>query len=140
MIKAVFDTVVFVRALINPYSFCGQFFFKYNYKFRLFVSKPIIKEILEVTQRPEIRRKYKTDKIDLREMLEILSQAENVRVKEVEKICRDEKDDIFLATALGAKADFLVSEDRDLLSLENYKGVKIIDSASFLKFLKERNL
>lgn len=137
MIKAVFDTVIFVRGLINPHSFCGQFFFKYNHKFQLFLSKPIVKEILEVIERPEIKRKYKTGLVNRKKILKVLSLAKNVRIKRIEKICRDEKDDIFLATALAAKTNYLVSKDEDLLCLKKYKEIKIINSSSFLKVLKK---
>lgn len=53
----------------------------------------------------------------------------------VEKICRDEKDDIFLATAFSGKADYLITEDKDLLCLKQYKEIKVINSSSFLKII-----
>ena len=41
------------------------------------------------------------------------------------------------ATALAAKADYLVSEDRDLLDLGEHKGIKIISCSELLAILKE---
>ena len=40
--------------------------------------------------------------------------------------CRDEKDDPYLACALAAKAQYIVSRDRDLLSLQKPFGIEII--------------
>jgi predicted nucleic acid-binding protein len=49
------------------------------------------------------------------------------------------KDDKFLATAYTAKADYLVTEDNDLLVLEEYKGIKIITAENFLEILERRS-
>jgi putative PIN family toxin of toxin-antitoxin system len=49
---------------------------------------------------------------------------------------RDVKDDPYLATALAAHADFIVSYDKDLLELKKPFGVEIIRPAQFLKLVK----
>ena len=41
-------------------------------------------------------------------------------------ICRDPKDDIFLALAGAIKADAIISGDQDLLVLGNFEGIPII--------------
>jgi putative PIN family toxin of toxin-antitoxin system len=45
---------------------------------------------------------------------------------------RDPKDDIFIACALGAEADFIISSDKDLLVLEKPFGIEIVSPAQFL--------
>ncbi|MGH2534243.1 MAG: putative toxin-antitoxin system toxin component, PIN family [Thermomicrobiales bacterium] len=52
-------------------------------------------------------------------------------------ISRDPNDDKFLATALAAHADFLVTEDNDLLVLGDYQGVRIVDARTFLSLLAD---
>lgn len=47
-----------------------------------------------------------------------------------------ELDDKFIATALEAKADYLISADQDLLDIKKYQGIKIIDAESFIKLFK----
>lgn len=49
---------------------------------------------------------------------------------------RDPKDDPYLAAALGANADAIVSYDRDLLDLEKPFGVEIIRPARFFQLLQ----
>jgi len=49
---------------------------------------------------------------------------------------RDAKDDPYLSAALGAKADCIVTFDRDLLSLDKPFGIPIITPAQFLKAMK----
>ena len=51
---------------------------------------------------------------------------------------RDARDDMFLACALAAQADCIVSNDRDLLVLEKPFGVRIITPAEFLRFMEEK--
>jgi putative PIN family toxin of toxin-antitoxin system len=49
---------------------------------------------------------------------------------------RDAKDDPYLAAALAARANFIVSYDKDLLELKKPFGVEIIRPAQFLKLVK----
>jgi uncharacterized protein len=49
---------------------------------------------------------------------------------------RDPKDDPYLAAALAARADFIVSYDKDLLDLGKPFGVEIIRPAQFLRLVK----
>jgi len=56
-----------------------------------------------------------------------------VEPKNVEKICRDPFDDYILAAAVTGKAKYLVTADKDLLILDEYKGVKVIKPNRFRK-------
>ena len=49
---------------------------------------------------------------------------------------RDAKDDPYLAAALAAHANFIVSYDKDLPALEKPFGIEIIRPAQFLKLVK----
>jgi len=50
----------------------------------------------------------------------------------VEPPCRDPRDNQFLALALAAEADALVSSDEDLLVLNPWRGIAIVTPAEFL--------
>lgn len=58
---------------------------------------------------------------------EIIEIADKIR-----GVCRDPDDDKFLACAVSASADFIVSGDRDLLDMDKYKSVRIISASEFL--------
>ncbi len=47
------------------------------------------------------------------------------------RVCRDVTDDGILACARTARADYLVTGDRDLLSLRAFEGIPIIPPRSF---------
>lgn len=134
MLRVVFDTVVFVRSLINPYGRWGELVFRHHGRYQLMMSKPIIKEILEVLHRPEIVKKFRTDiNLDLKTVIELLGRAPLVEVSKISAVSRDPKDNVFIATTEKAKADYLVSEDEDLLTLKSYKNIQIINALEFLR-------
>ncbi len=52
-------------------------------------------------------------------------------------VCRDPKDNQFLELGIGARIDFLVSGDQDLLSLKKVKGLKIVTPKQLLNLLEK---
>jgi predicted nucleic acid-binding protein len=66
------------------------------------------------------------------------TRAERVRraLTEIEGVCRDPADDVILATAIAAKAAWLVTGDQDLLVLEAYEGIAIVSPRQMLAQLE----
>lgn len=48
------------------------------------------------------------------------------------RICRDPKDDQSLEAAVAGAAEFIVSGDGDLLALDPFRGIQIVNPAAFL--------
>lgn len=139
MRRVVIDTVVFVRSLINPRSVWGRLVFDYAAAYRLIVSAPIVQEVTEVLHRPELTRKFTRTlpTRDVTTVLSFLTRAEAVELGELLPISRDPKDDKFLLTAALAGADYLVTEDRDLLDdFQEYQGVRVLTAAAFPRLLE----
>jgi uncharacterized protein len=133
----IFDTVVFVRALLNPHSFWGRLVFDHYHEYRLIVTPQIVREYVEVFQRPELTSRFSTLKgIDVARILESLQLAEVVMPEQEPQVSRDVKDNKFLAAAEATKADCLVSEDRDLLDLVEHEGTRIVPAYEFIQILK----
>ena len=64
---------------------------------------------------------------------ELLAQAMWVGVRgEVQGVARDPADDAILETAWKARADYLVSGDKDILCLGNFRQTTIISPARYL--------
>ena len=140
MHRVVFDTVVLVRALINPAGLWGRLVFSYFDRYRLVVSPSLVKEYMDVLHRPEITRRFRsTEGIDVRRAIEMIVRAEMFEPEKVPAVSRDAKDDKVLAVAQAANADFLVSEDQDLLTLVEYEGTRIVDARTFLALLPDRS-
>ena len=141
MLKVVFDTVIFVRSLLNPYSMWGIAVFRYTHLYRLFVSPPVLLEYLEVLHREELVQRFRTLRgLDSAQVIELLGRAEMVEIGEPPMISRDLKDNKFLATAEAAQADYLVTEDQDLLVLNEYQATKIIAMETFLAVLEREGV
>jgi putative PIN family toxin of toxin-antitoxin system len=136
--RAVLDTNVFVSALISPIGKAAAILKALrSRRFTLVSSPPINEEIIEVLNRPRIRDRYGLgDRIFdvsfiLWEVAELVIDLPEVRV------CSDPDDDKFLATAIGGRADYLVTGDvGDLLHLGEYKGVPIVSPREFVSRLK----
>lgn len=53
------------------------------------------------------------------------------------KICRDADDDKILDCAIAADAKFIISGDKDLLTLVQVQSIRIVSPTAFLKILKK---
>ncbi len=136
MIRAVFDTNVFLRSLINPHSRCGRLLDDFVDDYQLVLSPAIIREILEVLHRPRLRAKFPhITQLDIARVIALFEQATVVEPKDVLSVSRDPANDKFLACAKLARAEYLVTEDKDLLVLEFYEGSRICQPAEFIEQL-----
>jgi putative PIN family toxin of toxin-antitoxin system len=139
VIRAVFDTDVFLRALINPHSRCGRLLDEFAADYELVFSPAIVREVLEVLHRPRLRAKFpQITQLDVARIIALFEQAVVVEPRDVPPISRDPDDDKFLACARAARAKYLVTEDKDLLVLENYEGTRICQPAEFTALLEAR--
>ena len=78
--------------------------------------------------------KFGRDGWELQRMLdELLSQAIEVEITgEITGDSRDPKDDAILETAWRANAEVLVAGDKDLLTLVEFRGTKILRPSEYL--------
>src|SRR4051812_6127712 len=141
MLRVVFDTVVFVRALLNQHSVCGRLVFGTPDRYQLYLSTPLVIEILQVLAREEIVAKLERRRgayvYIIAGVLDTFQRALSVEIPIIPAVSRDPKDDKILATARAAGADYLVSEDQDLLVLDVYEGIKIVNAATFMHILSQ---
>ena len=63
-------------------------------------------------------------------LLELKSQLIEITAPVV--ACRDPKDDKFLSLALTAKADCIITGDKDLLVLRPFREIPVLSSTDFL--------
>lgn len=132
--KLILDTVVLVRALIQPGGKPGQLVYKWRDSFEWIVSHEISAEYLGVSSRPRLVRRFST----LRSrtiVADILAHATSVTPASIPAVCRDPHDDMFLAAALAGDVNYIVSEDLDLLSLREYEGIVICNSQAMINIL-----
>lgn len=132
--RAVLDTVTFVRALINPKGRWGRLLFDLADRYVIVLSPAIITEIVSVLYRPPLRRRFPqlAELPQLDRVLRLLEQAEVVEPEHEAAVCRDPTDDKFFACAVAGRADYIVTEDHDILEVGAYQGVRPISAAEFI--------
>ncbi len=104
-------------------------------EFELCYSTPILRELERTLQRPYFRARVSS--AELAEALHNL-EAHVTRVTidiAVVGVATHPEDDLILATAVSAGADYLVTGDQQLLALGSYEAVRIVAPRPFLAIL-----
>lgn len=98
-------------------------------------STELIEEFLEVASRPKFQKFFSESNIE--NLLELFdAYGKLINVNQNIDICRDPKDNFLLSLAVESKADYLVSGDSDLLTLEKIKTTKIVSWKDFTNEIK----
>ncbi len=100
----------------------------------IYFSAELYEEIIKVVNYPRIKKYVpENDFFELISLFrgKIIFTAPNISINE----CRDPKDNFLLELAVSAKADYLVTGDLDLLALNPFRGVKIVEPGEFEKVL-----
>jgi len=140
-----------IRAVIDTNLFISGFFANQGYTyqlqelwvkgaFELVVSEDILKEIKNTLLKPSIRDKLLLDIGEESEIIDLIKEKAVFVTEDLyktDKIKKDYTDNKFLACALEAKADYIVSGDNHLLEIKHFHGIQIIDARSFVKKITE---
>jgi hypothetical protein len=123
--KVVLDTNVLVSALIKAGK-PRDLFNKLVKNKQLVLSRAILEEFLDVIEDPKIA-KYASEK-DVTIFLNTLKNAARiVQVKSKFKAVKDDPDDdTIIRAAYDSKANYIISGDRHLLVLKQFKGIRIL--------------
>jgi putative PIN family toxin of toxin-antitoxin system len=134
---AAFDTVVVLRAYLNPQSRWGRLLAQHATTYRLVVSPPIVAESLDVLLRPELTRRFaRLAQLPTATVFGLLAQAAVVRPTALPSVSRDPDDDSFFATAKLGHASYLVSEDKDQLAVGEDESITVVTAEQFLRILE----
>jgi len=106
----------------------------------LVTSPALLAELAEVIERPKfdaiLVRSHTSRERSLAEIQEL---AEVITPEPLPMpVCRDADDDAVLACALAAQADLIVSGDADLLTLQEYQGIRIVDAATAMHLIEQQ--
>ena len=90
----------------------------------------LIAELKEVTQRPKLSKYFPENKVtELINLLDVLGKK--IETTSRHNLSRDPKDNFLLDLIEKSKADYLVTGDKDLLTLHPFKSAKIITPVEF---------
>ena len=133
MKRVVLDTNIFVSIALGGQV--GKINDKWKAgKFILVVSEDIVSEYLDVLQRPKLHLKSRTIATIVNR---IYRKAEFVTPEEhVSVVQADPTDNKFIEAALAGKAETIVSGDKHLLDLKQFRSIPIITARDFMNWLE----
>lgn len=131
MLRIVFDTNIFVSALLFNSQVCNQCLNHWiEGRTMVFTSPDLISEITLT-----LKRKGLSDE-SLRNLVHLLvTKTTALNPQTQTKTSRDPKDDFLLDLTQAGQVDYLVTGDNDLLVLSPWQNTQIIQPRHFLRLV-----
>lgn len=128
--KLVFDTNIFISAIVIPHSKAEKAILKIiEADDSLIISREIINEVLSV-----LSTKFHRDREAISHVAVYLSDlAQMVKPTKRLRILEDDPDNRILECALCGKADAIVTGDKEMLKLKGFEGIRIISLKEYLE-------
>ncbi len=98
-----------------------------------YASTEILEEYTETVEYLKYKFPGKKPKVPL---IDIEAKCRVIEVSTKVDVCRDPDDNKFLECAIDSKCYYIVSGDKDLLTVKEYEGIEIVTVAEFLEILK----
>jgi len=132
--KLILDANIYISAVLFGGKPGEVYLYGLREAYNLFVSPLILEEIDKC-----LAQKFDWDKKIVNayiKQIKRIAHYYNVQ-NTVSGICRDPKDDHILSLAVETDADYIVSGDKDLLSLKTFHAIKILDAGKYLEILEQ---
>ena len=135
--KIVIDSNVFVSSFYYAGNPRKVFDRVTNGLDELFITDDILTEIVSVMSRDKFASNI--DEIEayikIIESYSIKLSAKNV----LQNVSRDKDDNKILQCAMDGNADFIITGDKDLLVLQEFKEIKIVKPSDYLEIIKRNH-
>ena len=139
MPRAVLDTSVLVSAFLTPNGSVVRLLREpARSQYQLCLSEYILTETAETLLSKTRLGNYAYADMDVRDFIRwLMMHAEmTTGLPAIRAVPNDPKDDPIIATAVAAKADYLITGDRaHLLPIGQYEGIRIISPREFFDIL-----
>ncbi len=138
MIKITVDTNVLVSATFWSGASYQIIQLVESHKVELILSPSILEEFSEVLDYPEIQEKITGKNLEMKmTVAKIKELATIVHPSEKLNVVKDDPDDDnIIECAVAGKVDYIISQDKHLLNLKSYAGIKIITPEELLKMVR----
>ncbi|MCW7503572.1 putative toxin-antitoxin system toxin component, PIN family [Leptospira paudalimensis] len=136
MFKVLLDTNIYISAILfngKPKRVLQDLI---DEAFVGYISNEILDEIEETLAKPKIKLPNDFIQFTIEEIRNSTTIIKNKPLKDYLNL-RDRDDFHILETAFSANVDFLITGDKDLLTLEKIKGLKIITPDEYLRIKDE---
>lgn len=139
-VKAVIDTSVMVSVAFAKEGLARELRNMIaDEAFTLVASEKIMAELYRVLHYPRILKQFTPSEDDISEFIDMVMEKAVITQGRyaVDKIIDDPSDDMFLACAMEAEADCIVSRDPHIRNLKQFRGIEIIDVTTFVERVKK---
>ncbi|EGF56364.1 putative toxin-antitoxin system toxin component, PIN family [Bacteroides fluxus] len=127
--RIIVDTNLWISFLIGKKLSCLLDFLS-DEKVELVVSQELLDEILIVASRPKFKKYFSKEHLDM--LWDFMTQETSFyKIDNIPARCRDPKDDYLLELALISEANYLITGDKDLLSMGEIGSCQIITVMEF---------
>jgi putative PIN family toxin of toxin-antitoxin system len=106
--------------------------------FMLVTSKQILREFYQVLHYPRIIVRFTPSEDDINEFIGLIVEKALITegLYSANGITEDPADNMFIACALEAKADYIVARDPHLRNLKHFHGIQIVVVTTFVEKVK----
>ena len=129
--RIVVDTNVFVSAALKDKSLPSIALHLATQRAVLLKSAATEAQLLDVIARPYLAPLIAPATLDW--FRQLMAKAELVTITESIAACRDPTDDKFLELAVSGHADCILTGDADLLVLNPFRGIPIVNPSTFVQ-------
>ena len=137
-IRAVLDTNVLISSLIATQGHPHRLFVAWQKgEFTLITSEYLLQELQHVLTYPRIVKRLPLRDAELAVLLITLAETAVIvpPPPPLPGVTCDPKDDPVVACAVAGNADYVVSGDQDILTLNVYGAVRMVTPAQFVQLL-----
>jgi putative PIN family toxin of toxin-antitoxin system len=127
--RVVFDTNIFISALIFPGSQAEKAILRIIGNDNLILSPAILKEVLAVLSKKFSRDREELSKVAVHLAYLALMVTPETRIE----IFQDEPDNRILECAVAGGADLIVTGDKAMLELLEFEGIRIVSLRDYLQ-------
>lgn len=139
-LKAVIDTNLFISGIFAKGLLSAELQDLWiQQEFELVTSMEILKEVSRVLHYPRIQKRFKPKEEAIRRFFRLVFRKAIITkdLYKIDTVTEDPADNKFLACALEAKADFIVSRDPHLRNLKQFQGIEIVDAKTFVERVRK---
>ena len=135
MTRAVFDANVFVSSILSGRGVPARLLDGWKAGvFELISSAAVLQEVDRVLRYPKIARRHQWPDAEIRQFIENLAQntITTPGLLKFDVIKANPTDDRYLECAVEGRADYIVSGDRHLLQLREFRDIEILAPREFV--------
>ena len=139
MIRAVIDTSVLIRYLIKPSAAIKELI-EIRWltdQVQMVTAPELVEELEGVLRRDDIRALIRSEEGEI--LLDAIYHKAEILppMGTVPSYTRDPKDDKFVACALAGSAEYVITADKDILTLETVGDVRMVTPDQFARMFQD---